>query len=374
MTSEHKSAAPFTFFGAGRENASLADILSGEIARVMATNQILNGPDVFAFEERIAKISGRKHAVAVSSATDALFFALQAHGISDGDEVLVPAYSFAASASGILRSRATPVFVDIALPHATLDLEDAERRITPATKAIIWVGLFGGLVDPAPIEAFARKHDLVLIEDAAQSFSAAWDGKAAGGIGHAATFSFDRNKVLGAPGTGGALVTDDDDIAARVRSLRYHGKDGADFAELGYNSQMSGVTAAVLNTKLDYHDVWRAKRDQIALAYDAALADQPVQLLTWDKKCTHARHKYVFVTEDREAWEAHLKGAGIPTRVHYDTPLQREPVFAKYAQNHLPCPVADQLSQTALSLPIYAQLTEAELDRVTTALRSFPNS
>ena len=309
----------------------------------MATNQILNGPDVFAFEERIAKISGRKHAVAVSSATDALFFALQAHGISDGDEVLVPAYSFAASASGILRSRATPVFVDIALPHATLDLEDA-------------------------------KHDLVLIEDAAQSFSAAWDGKAAGGIGHAATFSFDRNKVLGAPGTGGALVTDDDDIAARVRSLRYHGKDGADFAELGYNSQMSGVTAAVLNTKLDYHDVWRAKRDQIALAYDAALADQPVQLLTWDKKCTHARHKYVFVTEDREAWEAHLKGAGIPTRVHYDTPLQREPVFAKYAQNHLPCPVADQLSQTALSLPIYAQLTEAELDRVTTALRSFPNS
>jgi len=97
--------------------------------------------------------------------------------------------------------------------------------------------------------------------------------------------------------------------------------------------------------------VWRAKRDQIALAYDAALADQPVQILTWDKKCTHARHKYVFVTEDREAWEAHLKGAGIPTRVHYDTPLQREPVFAKYAQNHLPCPVADQLSQTALSLP-----------------------
>jgi len=359
------------FFGAGRENEELSDILSVEIARVMATNQILNGPDVHEFEARIAQISNRKHCVAVGSATDALFFAMNAHGIGPGDDVLVPAYSFAASASAILRTGASPVFADIASPQFALNLEDATRRVTPATKAILWVGLFGGYVDPGPIKAFANNHDLILIEDAAQSFGTEWKGTHAGSLGETSIFSFDRNKVLGAPGTGGAMVTNDDEIAAMARSLRYHGKQGADFAQLGFNSQMSGVTAAVLNIKLDHSKVWRNKRETIARAYDDVLADQPVTVLTWDPECTHAYHKYIFITEDRDAWKAHLKAAGISTRVHYETPLHREPVFQNYAENRLPCPVSDQLSKTALSLPIYAQITDDELDRITTALRGF---
>ncbi len=362
---------PLKFFGAGRENEGLSDVLSAEISRVLATNNILNGPDVVEFEDRIAQIAQRRHCIAVGSATDALFFAMKAHGLGPGDDVLVPAYSFAASASAILRTGATPVFTDISLPHFTMNLEDAAKRITPSTKAILWVGLFGGYVDPDPITAFASAHNLILIEDAAQSFGTEWDGTHAGGLGETAIFSFDRNKVLGAPGTGGALVTDSDEIATMARSLRYHGKSGADYVNLGYNSQMSGITAAVLNIKIDQSETWRKRRAFIASAYDEALANQPVTTLTWDPKCTHAHHKYVFVTSDRKGWAEHLKEAGIPTRIHYETPLHREPVFERDAQNALPCLVADELSQTALSLPIYAQITDAELDHITSVLRDF---
>ena len=270
---------PISFFGSGRENAEVAADLAPRIAEVLTGESQLNGPQMRRFEAAIARLSGRTHAVAVSSATDGLFFALVANGIGPGDEVIVPAFSFAATASAILRAGAIPVFVDIALPTATMDLEDARARITERTRGVIWVGLFGGLVDPAPLEAFARENGLVLIEDAAQSFGAFWADRHAGATGAASVFSFDRNKVLGAPGTGGAVVTDDDEIAANLRSLRYHGKNGPTFAQLGYNSQMSEVTAATLNVKLGYHDGWCARRRELAQRYEAALIGKPAEFL-----------------------------------------------------------------------------------------------
>ncbi len=366
-----RAVPELTFFGAGRENVELEAELMPEIARVMASNQHLNGPDVHAFEDAVATATGRAHAVATGSATDALFFIMSALGIGQGDEVLVPAYSFAASATAILRTGAHPVFVDIQGADGAMDLDDAAQRITPATKAMLWVGLFGGLSEPSRIKSFAEEADLILIEDAAQSFGAFWQETPAGQLGRAAGLSFDRNKVLGAPGTGGAVVTDEADIANAVRSLRYHGKDGAPFSTLGYNSQMSDLTAAVLNVKLRRHPAWCARRRKIAAIYDAALANLPVQRLTWDDRCTHAFHKFVFRTEHRDAWRAHLDKSGIPTRIHYATPLPHEPVFAASVANHRPWPRAQLLSQTALSLPIYAQLTDDEVAHIASVLAAF---
>lgn len=358
-----------TFFGAGRENLALREDLGAAFARVMATNQILNGPDVYALEAEIAEIAGRKHGIAVNSATDALFFMMTALGIGQGDEVLVPAFGFVASAEAVARTGAKAVFVDVydwggSGAVGTLDLEKAKDCITLSTKALLWVGMFGALSDPIPIKNFAETHGLFLLEDAAQSFGASFGDHKAGQLGIASAFSFDRNKVLGAPGTGGMVVTDDPDMNSAVRALRYHGIEGGAYGRIGYNSQMSSVTAAVLLIKLAHHKEWMAERQRIATVYDAACPGEP---LRWSVDLNHARHKYVLLSDRRDALKTHLAAHGVPTRNHYATPVHQEPVFG----SDLRLPVAEDLTNRALSLPIFAQITDAELDRVTQALESF---
>lgn len=358
-----------TFFGSGRENAALCEDLFAAFLQVMGGNQILNGPEVFALETEIAQLSGRAHAIAVNCATDALFFAMTALGIGPGDEVLVPAFGFVASAAAIARTGAVPVFTDVYGPDdagavCTLNIGDAEARVTPSTKAILWVGMFGAIDAPDRITEFANRHGLLLLEDAAQSFGAALNGHKAGQLGVASAFSFDRNKVLGAPGTGGMVVTDDPQMDAAVRSLRYHGIGRGAYERVGFNSQMSSVTAAILSLKLAHHRDWMVARQRIASLYDAALPTAP---LRWNSALEHARHKYVLLSDKRDALEAHLSAHGIPTRKHYATPVHREPVFG--APVHLP--MAESLTRHALSLPIYAQITQDEVGRITGALQSF---
>lgn len=366
------------FFGAGLENASLERELVGEFSRVLASEQILNGPDVLSFEEHVAARSGRRHAIAVNSATDALYFALQANGIGPGDQVLVPAFSYVASASAVLRTGARPVFVDVTqsgvargVAPCTMDLADAARRITPKSRAMIWVGLYGGIGDPGPIAAFADAHDLCLIEDASQTFGASYNGAPAGRLGEASVFSFDRNKHLGAPGTGGAVVTDQAEVDARVRALRYHGVSKGQFATLGYNSQMSTLSAAVLNAKLERAPAWTERRNDIARRFDRALGQLKVELLTWPKETRHVYQKYVLLTDDRAGLEAHLNAAGVPTKRHYDTPLHREPVFARSVAAGERYPVAESLSSRVLSLPIHAQLSDDDVSFIIEAVNSY---
>ena len=367
------STAPrIPFFGAGRENTELAAPLAALFARVTQSDRLLNGPEVASFEIRAAAAAGRAHAVAVNSATDALYFALAGLGIGPGDEVLVPAYSFVASAACILRAGARPVFVDVldagteGAP-ATMDLEDAARRIGPRCRAMIWVGLFGGTGDPAPLEAFAETHGLALIEDASQSFGAAWGTRPAGSAGRAAVFSFDRNKLAGAPGTGGALVTDDPALAGSARMLRYHGVRDGHYVTAGQNSQMSSLTAAILELKLAHQARWRTRRAEIAARYDEVLDGLPVTRLRWPDPVHHVHHKYVLLTDAPERLAPALGAAGISTRRHYATPLPAEPVFAAY-RDGAGWPVANAMAARALSLPIHAQLTQDELTRVTAAL------
>lgn len=365
------------FLSTNDENAALGSAVEREVLRCLTHADPLNGEDVLAFEGAIAAIAGRQHAVAVGSCTDALFFALTAAGIGRGDEVLVPAFSFIASASAILRTGAQPVFVDVAGPVPlrggapfTMDLACAAAAITPATRAILWVGLFGGLADPAPIEQFARDHGLALVEDAAQSFGASFEGRSAGGLGLASCFSFDRHKVLAAPGTGGAVVTDDDGIAAIVRSLRWHGKGAEAGGRLGYNSQLSNVFAAVLNLKLSRLPKWIERRRAVARVYDEGMASLPLAIPHWASGLAHARHKYAILSEARADLQRHLEARGIPTRRHYDKALPEEPIFDA-AQAGECFPVACRAAEQALSLPMHPFLTEEDVDCVVKAVREF---
>jgi len=365
-----------SFFGSHRENAELADELSYVIKHVMESGKLLNGPEVFAFEEELAIATGRKYAVAVGSATDALYCALVALGIGPGDEVLVPAYSFVASASCVLRAGATPVFVDL-LPRSArgapvcMDLEDASSRVGPRCRAMIWVGLFGGVSNPEEVSAFAKKHQLRLVEDASQSFGATWKNAPAGALGDVSVFSFDRNKPVGGPGTGGAFLTDIAGLAEMAMQLRYHGVKDGQYAGVGLNSQMSSLTAAVLRLKLKHHDRWTERRRQIASAYDAALSHLPIELLRWPPETRHIYHKYVFMADQRAALKSHLEKAGVPTKTHYGTPLPYEPVFAGHVERTRGWPVAENMASRAVSLPIYAHLSDAEFDIIVRALSRF---
>jgi dTDP-4-amino-4,6-dideoxygalactose transaminase len=369
---------PVPFFGIARENAALEAALLPEFRRVLLSGEMVNNADVQRFEAQVAATAGRTHAVATGSGTDALAFALIACGIGPGDAVLVPDFTFLASASAILRIGARPVFVDMRLgdpdrdePSCLPDLADAARRLTPQTRGMVWVGLFGGMGDPAPVAAFARRHGLVLVEDAAQNFGAGWGPARAGGLGEAAIFSFDRFKVLAAPGTGGAAVTDSPVIAERLRALRYHGVLDGEFRLLGFNSQLPALAAAALNVKLRHHPDWVARRAAIAAAYDAALAPLPVTRLRWPAATRHVWHKYVLLTPEAPALARHLAAAGIPTRRHYARPLHAEPVFAGLVAPDSRFPGAERLAAEALSLPIHAQLTPAEVARVAAALAAF---
>lgn len=354
------------FFAAAREFAALRDTLTPVIEDALAGGRALQGEPVRAFEDALAAFTGRRHAVAVGSGTDALAFALVAHDVGPGDEVLVPAFSFIASASCVLRAGARPVFVDVDV-HGLLDLDDAAAKVTPRTRAIVAVQLYGQMLDPAALEAFAATHGLVIVEDAAQALGATAAGRPCGSIGHASACSFDPTKILSAPGSGGAVLCDDDALADRLRRLRWHGRDASGaYSELGHNSQLPSASAAALLVKLSRQPAWTARRVAIASRWTSALDGSPTDAPVVLPGRTHVFHKYVVRTEARDAVRERLAAAGVPTLVHYATGLHRQPVFAPH--DPAPCPTADALAATVLSLPIHAFLTDDEVERVERAL------
>lgn len=365
-----------TFSGVHLENQALSGLIEPEIARCLSEPDALNGIDVTTFEAAVASAADRRHAVAVGSCTDALFFALIAAGIGPGDEVLVPAFSFVATASAVLRTGARLVFVDVhnAAPSAqaapfTMDLSCAREALTSCTRAVVWVGLFGGLADPVPITHFANEAGLMLFEDAAQSFGSRYANHHGGKLGLAGAFSFDRQKVLAGPGTGGAVVTDDDALAKFVRSLRWHGRGNAG-AQLGYNSQLSNLSAAILNLKLGQLPAWIKRRQQIAAYYDQALGSLQLTVPRWPDEVAHARHKYVILSEDRNKLEKHLMRMGVPTKRHYEKTLPAEPLFSKTWSSEC-FPFAQSIVESALSLPIHPFLSDQDVMDVVTAIEEF---
>lgn len=360
-------------FSSGREFTAHRNEILSRIEAVLESGDVAGGQAVAALERRLATMTGRKHAIAVNSGTDALHFALVAADVGAGEEVLLTDFSFVSSGSAVLLAGARPVFVDVDETY-NMDLQFATQHITARTRALICVHLYGQMSDPAKVEAFARSRGLILIEDAAQTIGAAFNGRPAGSIGQVSCLSFNSTKTISAPGGGGAVLTDDDAIADRVRRLRYHGKaaDGR-FAELGYNSLMPTLTAAVLDFKLDQDSAWQARRREIVAHYrDRWSKLDNLVLPSATPGANHIYHKFVVRSPRRDMLTVHLSESGIEAKVHYSLSLHREPVFNDNGRfdDHL-YPNALHFASTVLTIPAHALLTDAEVEAIGDAVLAF---
>jgi len=341
-------------------DAALADVLDN-------THFIL-GPNVQAFEQEAAEYLGVRHAIACASGTDALHLALRAAGIGPGDEVITPAFTFIATAEAIRYVGARPVFVDIEPDTFNLDVTAVEAAITPRTRAILPVHLFGQPADMPALMELARQHDLRVIEDCAQSFGADIDGRMTGGIGLAGCHSFFPSKNLGAYGDGGMVTTNDDAVAEQVRILRNHGSKVRYYHDvIGYNSRLDEMQAAILRVKLKYIDEFNQGRRRAAHAYSEALKDV-VTPPHENGQGTHVYHQYTLLSDRRDAIQQALQTADIACAVYYPVPLHQQKVFAEDCAG-LRLPVTEDVSQRCLSLPIFPELTDAQITRIVETIR-----
>lgn len=348
------------FYGADREYHYFQKEIDSAIRSVFQSGQMLQGRWVRELEEKIAIRCCRKHAIAVGSCTDALFFALKVLGIDEDDEVLVSSFSFKASAEAIVRLGARPVFVDIDPITYNMSLDDAENEIDDFTAGMVYPYMFGLMNDPNEIDEFAWEHGIIWIEDAAQVFGARYGAIQAGRRSDVGCLSFDPTKLISAPGSGGMCLTDSSAWAEMIRGYRYHGK-GAPIS-WGYNSQMSSICAAVLLVKLGHMEELIARRRVVAQNYQYWFTDLPFQIPWHSENSLHLFHKFVIQLEDsrtRGALKVFLADADIDTRIHYKYSLPYE--FKMLDQS---CPVAAKVSDCVLSLPIHPFLTDAEIKYV----------
>lgn len=364
-------------FDLKEQHSGLTRELTAAFERVLQSGQFILGKEVSAFEQAAATLCSARHAIGVSSGTDAILLALMALNIGPGDEVLCPAFTFFATAGCVSRVGATPVFVDSLPASFNLDWADAARRITPRTKAIMPVHLFGQMADMHAVRELAQAHGLFVIEDAAQALGAKYQGHTAGSLGDFGTFSFFPTKNLGALGDAGLLVTSNDELADRARLLRNHGAEQQYFHKVvGGNFRLDGLQAAFLNVKLPHLAAYTARRRENAQFYNKALA--PIA-----KECDlrlpselpgnhHIWNQYTVRVglNQRDELRSFLSERSIGSAIYYPVPLHKQECFAgKIAPPSLP--VAEQLSRECLSLPIYPELTRDQLKLVVDTVSEF---
>ncbi|GAB6173052.1 DegT/DnrJ/EryC1/StrS family aminotransferase [Paradesulfitobacterium aromaticivorans] len=349
---------------------ALKEEIDKAVLNVLDSAKFILGPEMKALEDEIAAYCGTKYAVAVANGTDALVLTLKAMGIGPGDEVITSPFTFFASAETVAQVGATPVFVDIDPVTLNLDLKQLEDKITPKTKAIIPVHIFGQMVDVELVMEIAARHDLKVIEDAAQAIGAEYRGKRAGSIGHAGTFSFFPTKNLGGYGDGGMIVTRDEHLAAELRMLRFHGCQTKYYHEkLGYNSRLDEIQAAILRVKLKYLDQWNQARREKAAAYDELLAGLPLTLPGRDPNAVPIYHLYVLRTLQRDALIKSLNEQGIASGIYYPVPLHLQRAFRYLGYKEGDFPVAEQASREALAIPCYPELREEQLKEISNAVK-----
>jgi dTDP-4-amino-4,6-dideoxygalactose transaminase len=355
------------FLDLTRQHAALREDLLAAAARVLGSARFILGAEGEALEQELAALTGVRHAAGVASGTDALRLALAALGVGPGHEVLTPAFSFVASASTIVMTGATPVFVDIDPETYALDVEAAARAITGRTRAIVAVHLYG---HPAPMDrvgALARQHGLAVVEDAAQAIGAAWQGRPIGAWGDAACLSFYPTKNLGACGDGGMVVTDRGDVAEKVRRLRHHGDSGKyRHEELGYTSRLDELQAALLRVKLAHLGAWTEARRRLAARYHQRLAGLPLGLPRERPGARHVYHLYTVRHAQRDALAKLLADAGVGTATHYPIPVPAQPMFGHDVRGW---PEAGRAAREVLSLPCFAEMRDDEADAVIDAVR-----
>jgi dTDP-4-amino-4,6-dideoxygalactose transaminase len=328
------------------------------------------GPEVVAFEQEFAAYSGSVHGMGVNTGTSALHMALLAAGVGRGDEVITVPFTFMATVSSIDYCGATPVFVDIDPVTYTMDPAQLEAAITPKTKAIIPVHLYGQCADMDPILAIAKKHGLVVIEDAAQAHGAEYKGRRAGSMGDMGCFSFYPGKNLGAAGEGGMVVTANPEFAKTVRMLRDWGAEKKYHHVLkGYNFRMEGIQGAVLRVKLRYLEQWTEARRAAALRYDSLLPGSGVGLPKQMDYSRHVYHIYAVRTTERAALQEALTAKGVQTGIHYPFPVHLLPAFADLGHKPGSFPHSERAANEVLSLPMFPELTAAQSEEVASALR-----
>ncbi len=346
--------------------------LDAALARVLESGWFVLGGEGRAFEEEFAAATGATHAVGVGSGTDAIELALRALGIGPGDEVVTQANTCVPTVSAIERAGATPVLCDVEPEAGTMDPESLHGTLGPRTRAVIPVHLYGQCADVEAIVELCSEREIDVVEDCAQAVGAELGGRPAGTIGTLGCFSFYPTKNLAALGDGGAVVTNDAELAERLRLVRQYGQtDRYRHVTKGVNSRLDEVQAAVLRTRLPHLERWNTRRAEIAGIYTEALADTPVRPLAQLERRRHVFHLFVVEAPDRDALTAQLEEAGIGTLIHYPTPIHGHPPYARLGAGPVPLSVSERLCNRILSLPIYPELRDDEVQRVAEALRDF---
>ncbi|MBM3280743.1 MAG: DegT/DnrJ/EryC1/StrS family aminotransferase [Candidatus Handelsmanbacteria bacterium] len=357
------------------QHASIQAELEAALAQVTADCSFILGPQVLAFERAFAAYCGVGHCVGVSNGTDALKLALRAAGVGRGDEVITTPHTFAATIEAICELGARPVLADIEDRHFTIDPAQVAELITPRTRALLPVHIYGHPADMDPLLGLAQRHGLALIEDAAQAQGARYKGRPAGSLGLAGCFSFYPGKNLGAYGDAGGITTHSGELAARLRLLRNHGQDPGKkffYQEPGYNHRMDGFQGAVLGVKLPHLEGWNQRRRQLAEHYRQGLQGLAELILPTEAEYAHhVYHLYVVRARDREGLAAALRQGGIDTAVQYPHPLHLTTAYQSLGYRKGALPRCEQACAQILSLPIFPELEEAQVDYVTQQIRRY---
>ncbi len=378
-SSDTPASTPVPMLDVNRQNAPLLEEIEAAMTQVARSGAFVHGPACREFEAAMADYCGTQHAVGCASGSDALLLALMVLGIGVGDEVIIPSFTFFATASAVSRLGAKPVFADILPDTFNLDPTDVARKITPATKAIMPVHLFGQCAEMSELTEIAHAAgDIPIVEDAAQAIGAGYQGRRAGSLGTLGCFSFYPTKNLGGFGDGGMLTTDDEALAAKLRQLRDHGQHPRyHHAMVGVNSRLDTLQAAVLNVKLNHLDGWAGRRQQNAARYSSELTrlglSEQLGIPTVTDACNSVWNQYTvrLPAERRDAFQKHLAERQIGSAIYYPIPLHLQECFTDLGYEQGSLPVTEQAAEEVLSLPIFAELTTQEHDRVVQATADF---
>jgi dTDP-4-amino-4,6-dideoxygalactose transaminase len=356
----------------------LEPLVVAALSRVLASGQVILGPEVASLEDEMAAYCGTAHAVGCASGTDALLLALHALGVGPGDEVIVPPFTFFASASTVVRLGARPVFVDIDPVTYNLDPMQVEGKITDRTRAVMVVHLYGQCADMDPLWQIAERHGLPIVEDAAQAVGAEYGVKRAGGLGTVGCFSFYPSKNLGAYGDAGMCVTDDAELAARLKCLRVHGMEPKYYHKhIGWNARLDALQAAILRVKLPHLEEWTEMRRQAAARYDALVDEYLLGgFLSRPARAPHRRHvfnQYVVRVADglRDALMKHLKADSVACDIYYPVPLHRQECFESLGHCDGDFPASEEACRGVLALPMFPEITAEQQRRVMGSCAAF---
>ncbi len=352
--------------------AAIKDEVMRAISEVCENQTFALGPAVAEFEERIAAYCNSKHAIGVSSGTDALLVSLMALGIKPGDEVITTPFTFFATAGSIVRLGAKPVFVDVDPSSYNIDPSGIEQKITEKTRAIVPVHLFGQVAQMKPIMEIARRHNLSVIEDAAQAIGTSQDDIKCGNFGDCGCFSFYPSKNLGGFGDGGLVTTDREDLAEKIKILRDHGQNPRYFYKMiGGNFRLDGIQGAVLTVKLKYLDEWNEKRRQNAAVYDSLFADSPVKVPKIEANNVSIYHQYTVTVPERDKLQKFLAENNIGSAIFYPKPLHLQECFSDLGYRPGDFPIAERLCNEVLSLPIYPELVPDQIEYIAKTVLRF---